>query len=77
MCNTAAFLPPSALAAGIGYLNLIAVAAVPVHFARRGKTRLDNVRTAEVGTSDQSNHGVTGHAGGLFPRLLGRVPPMN
>jgi len=33
-----------------------AVAVVSAHFARRGKARLDDLRAAEVGTSDQRNH---------------------
>jgi hypothetical protein len=29
---------------------------VSAHFARYGKARLDDLRAAEVGTSDQRNH---------------------
>jgi hypothetical protein len=47
-----------------------AVAALSAHFARQGKARLDHLRTAEVGTSDQRNHGVVGTGGAVRPFTL-------
>ena len=52
-----------------------AVAAVSAHFARRGKARLDHLRPAEVGTSDQRNHarGRDGRCGSPSYPLLVRA----
>ena len=36
----------------------------------RGKARVDHLRTAEVGTSDQRNHGVVGTGGAVRPLTL-------
>jgi hypothetical protein len=55
-----------------------AVAAVSAHFARQGKACLDDLLTAEVGTSDQRNHarGRDGRCGSpLYPLLVrARLP---
>ena len=43
------------------------------HFARQGRVRLDDLRTAEVGTSEQRNHsrGRDGRCGSpLYPLLV-------
>jgi|SRR5260221_155709 hypothetical protein len=54
-----------------------AVAAVRHTFPVRGKACPDHLRTAEVGTSDQRNHGVVGAGGAVRPLypLLVRAKP--
>jgi hypothetical protein len=43
-----------------------AVAVASAHFARRGRARVDDLRTAEVGTSDQRKHSSGRDRRGLF-----------
>ena len=53
--------------------NIICGNGCEAHFARYGKARLDHLRTAEVGTSDQRNHarGRDGRCGSpLYPLLV-------